>query len=39
MAEDEEDELPSIDHGPLNEGLWEKELASWNCAGPSLDTD
>ena len=25
MAEDEEDgELPSVDHGPLNEGPWEK---------------
>ena len=30
MAEYEEDEdddqLPSVDHGPLNEGPWEKEL-------------
>ena len=25
MAEDEEDDLPSVDHGPLNEGPWEKE--------------
>ena len=25
MAEyEDEDELPSVDHGPLNEGLWEK---------------
>ena len=25
MAEDYGDELPSVDHGPLNEGPWEKE--------------
>ena len=29
MAEDEEeeneDELPSVDHGPINEGPWEKD--------------
>ena len=22
--EEEDDELPSVDHGPLNEGPWEK---------------
>ena len=25
--EEEEDELPSVDHGPLNEGPWEKVVA------------
>ena len=24
--EEEGDELPSVDHGPLNEGPWEKEV-------------
>ena len=27
MAEDEGDELPSVDHGPLNEGPWGKNEA------------
>ena len=25
--EDDDDELPSVDHGPLNEGPWEKQRA------------
>ena len=37
MAEEDEgdeDELPSVDHGPLNEGPWEKyqSLMVKNCA-------
>ena len=31
MAEYEGDELPSVDHGPLNEGPWEKQAGSEMC--------
>ena len=31
MAEDyDDDELPSVDHGPLNEGPWEKYVRKYN---------
>ena len=29
MAEDGEGELPSVDHGPLNKGPWEKSVLEW----------
>ena len=29
MAEDGEGELPSVDHGPLNEGPWEKGIINF----------
>ena len=31
MAEDEEGELPSVDHGPLNEGPWENTVKYTIC--------
>ena len=33
------DELPSVDHGPLNEGPWEKDILVFDNTGCFFEID